>query len=216
MKKIRSLQILVYVVFGLLILQNSARDAYKGFMDGANWEYDRNGDRIKENKHLPYVYLDGSLFTHKTDTTVRIGSAYTLENINIISDIKVSQDIIKVPWWFDIIKILLVAFIVLLLFKMAKTVNKIIIMIYKGTTFNELCINHIRKTGMLMLMYSLADYAWQRLEYAEQTMLIRSPLKVVNTSAFNFEILLIAIFIFIIAEAFKQGGILKAEQELTI
>jgi hypothetical protein len=99
---------------------------------------------------------------------------------------------------------------------MAKTINKIIIMIYKGTTFSDLCINYIRKTGMLMLMYSLADYAWQWLEYAEQTMLIRSPLKVVNTSAFNFEILLTAIFIFIIAEAFKQGGILKAEQELTI
>jgi hypothetical protein len=47
-------------------------------------------------------------------------------------------------------------------------------------------------------------------------MLIQLPLKIINTSAYNFSIALLAIFIFIIAEVFKQGGKLKEQQDLTI
>ncbi|MDB5285420.1 MAG: hypothetical protein JWR05_369, partial [Mucilaginibacter sp.] len=60
------------------------------------------------------------------------------------------------------------------------------------------------------------DYAYQWLSFAEQSMLIQLPLKVINTSAYNFSIALLAIFIFIIAEVFKQGGKLKEQQDLTI
>jgi hypothetical protein len=36
MKKVRALQILVYIVFGLFVFQNMAADFWQGFKDGYN------------------------------------------------------------------------------------------------------------------------------------------------------------------------------------
>ena len=217
MKTIRTLQILVYVVFGLFLLQNILPGACKGFMEGANWEYNRmNGKELAEIKLLPSVFIDGNLITHQTGNVLKAGTDYTFNNVNIISDVRVNNKLIQTPWWFELIKFALALFAVIVFFKIAKTINKIILLIYKGTTFDEFCINQIRKTGVLILIYSFTDYAWQWLEYTEQRMLIHSPLKVINTATFSFEILLTSIFVFIIAEAFKQGRELKEQQDLTI
>jgi hypothetical protein len=217
MKTIRTLQILVYVVFGLFLLQNILPGAHKGFMEGANWEYNRmNGKELEEIKLLPSVFIDGNLITHQTGNVLKAGTHYTFNNVNIISDVQVNNKLIQTPWWFELIKFLLAVVNVWLLFLIARTINKILVMIYKETMFDEPCINLIRKAGVFMLAFSSVDYAFQWLSFAEQYMLIRPPLKVINTSAYNFSIALLAIFIFIIAEVFKQGRKLKEQQDLTI
>jgi hypothetical protein len=217
MKKIRSLQILVYIVFGLIVLQNAGVAFYEGvkegFTDAINDEYASKGMLI------PYVTLDKSLFLNNADTTLISGNKYTIQNIHLGADIRINKDFIKTPWWFKIVKVVLVLINVCnvwLLFSIAKTINKVLVMIYKETMFDEPCINLIRKAGAFMLAFSGVDYAYQWLSFAEQSMLIQLPLKVINTSAYNFSIALLAIFIFIIAEVFKQGGKLKEQQDLTI
>lgn len=208
------LQILVYIVFGLFVVQNMLPGAHKGFMEGANWEYNRmNG---KEIKLLPSVFIDGNLLVHQTGSVLKAGSDYTFNNVNIVSDVRVNNNVIQTPWWFELIKFLLVAVNVWLLFLIAKTINKVLVMIYKETMFDEQCVNLIKKNGTFMLAFSSVDYAYQWLNFAEQSMLIQLPLKVINTSAYNFSIALLAIFIFIIAEVFKQGSKLKEQQDLTI
>jgi hypothetical protein len=62
----------------------------------------------------------------------------------------------------------------------------------------------------------LADYAGQQVSYQVLIAKLHVPLKIINTSAFNFGTLVFAILVFILAEAFKQGARLKEEQELTI
>ncbi|MFA6085188.1 DUF2975 domain-containing protein [Mucilaginibacter sp.] len=217
MKTIRTLQILVYVVFGLFLLQKLLPGVHKGFMEGANWVYDRaDGEKTREGKLLPYVFIDGNLLVNKTDNVLKADTDYTFNNVNIISDVCLNNDIIQTPWWFELIKFLLAVVNVWLLFLIARTINKVLVMIYKETMFDESCINLIRKAGAFMLAFSSMDYAFQWLSFAEQWMLIRPPLKVINTSSYNFSIALLAIFIFIIAEAFKQGRKLKEQQDLTI
>jgi hypothetical protein len=78
------------------------------------------------------------------------------------------------------------------------------------------CIKQIKNIGILLLTYSLVDFGYQLITYYEQKLLIHSPLKVINTSSFDFVALIIAILVFIIAEAFKQGAKLKEDQALTI
>jgi hypothetical protein len=214
MKKIRSLQILVYIVFGLIVLQNAGVAIYEGakegFTDAINDEYASKGMLI------PYVTLDKSLFLNNADTSLISGNKYTIQNIHLGADIRINKDFIKTPWWFKIVKVVLVLVNVWLLFLIAKTINKVLVMIYKETMFNEPCINLIKEAGVFMLAFSGVDYAYQWLSFAEQSMLIQLPLKVINTSAYNFSIALLAIFIFIIAEVFKQGSKLKEQQDLTI
>jgi hypothetical protein len=214
MKKIRSLQILVYIVFGLIVLQNAGVAIYEGakegFTDAINDEYASKGMLI------PYVTLDKSLFLNNADTSLISGNKYTIQNIHLGADIRINKDFIKTPWWFKIVKVVLVLVNVWLLILIAKTINKVLVMIYKETMFNEPCINLIKEAGVFMLAFSGVDYAYQWLSFAEQSMLIQLPLKVINTSAYNFSIALLAIFIFIIAEVFKQGGKLKEQQDLTI
>jgi hypothetical protein len=106
MKKIRSLQILVYIVFGLIVLQNAGVAIYEGvkegFTDAINDEYTSKGMLIS------YVTLDKSLYLNNADTSLISGNKYTIQNIHLGADVRINKDFIETPWWFKIVKVVLV------------------------------------------------------------------------------------------------------------
>jgi hypothetical protein len=216
MKKVKALQYLVYIVFGLLILQNIAGDFYRGFKEGyEDGSYAaRNGNA--QRGPLVSVVLNGDLLTHQPDSGLRISPDYTLQNTTINTHIRLSKAADTKPFWVTGIDIILVFGIATILVLIAITINRIIKKIGDGNMFDEQCVQLIRKTASLLLVYALTDYVYQRFTYFENSRLIHAPLQVVNTSAFSFEALISAILVFIIAEAFKQGNRLKQEQDLTI
>jgi len=218
MKKIRLLQILVYVVFALLLLQNVAGAMYEGAIEGYNAvDYTSNGKKIAQGQLLPAVILDNKLVTQNAGEKLQFNANYTLSNINVLADVRINNPAVKdAPWWFDVAKIIFVVLTCFVLYKIASIINTIIKSIYDNTMFDEYCIKLISATGGYIVAYSILDYAYQWLNYAEAKMLLVGPLQVVNATAFSFEALLLAIFVFIIAEAFKQGAKLKEEQNLTI
>ncbi|MBD1392298.1 DUF2975 domain-containing protein [Mucilaginibacter glaciei] len=218
MKKVRALQILVYVVFGLLIIQNEGGALYKGFVEGFNpVSYTSNGDRVQNGLLLPYVLLDHNLVTHNINNELKINAGYTLSNITVVADISLDKKTANLsPQWFAPVKFLLIALTLQVLYTIAKTINQIIKSIYQDDMFSEHCIKLIRKTGIYIITYSLVDYIYSWLTYAERKILLGSTLVSVNNTSFSFEAVLLAIFVFIIAEAFKQGAKLREQQELTI
>jgi len=216
MKNIRTLQILVYIVFALLLLQNVAGDIYQGAVDGFNQQYSDKGARETATRVLPHVALDGSSFTGGKDTVLQAGNAYSVQNINVSADVTYDTKLVKTPWWFEWALAALVIFVAVLLFRMAYNINKVLGMIYKGNMFHADCYVLLRNTAALMLMFTLADYAYERFSYVQHTYIVLPPLKALDTASFNFGALLLAIFIFIIAEVFKRGSDLKEEQDLTI
>lgn len=219
MKKIRTLQILVYITFALFFLQNYAPSLYRGFIDGfADSINNSNGEL---NNHAPSgpaldAVLQGNIIPGTKNDTLRVGKDYLLRDINVTADILVVDAGAKTPEWLKVCRVVLVILIVRMLLYMASFSNRVIIDIYKGRMFEPQCIMLIRKIGIRMIIYAVADFAYQWTDYLKQTLLIHAPLKVINTITFDFGLLLSAILVFILAEAFKQGGKLKEEQELTI
>jgi hypothetical protein len=215
MKKVRALQILVYIVFGLFIFQNMAAGAWQGFKDGYN---DAGGENGPSAFHgLPLLAtIDGSFITQKTGGELKIGDNYTLKNIIVNGDININHDNIATPWLLTIIKISLMILIVVIMIRVAYTINKVIVKIVEGVMFEAECIKLIKNTGMMLLIYTLADYAWQQAGYHLLVTQLNRSLKIINTSRFDFAALMFAILVFIIAEAFKQAARLKEEQTLTI
>ncbi|MDN5287484.1 MAG: hypothetical protein JWR38_3758 [Mucilaginibacter sp.] len=215
MKKIRNLQILVYLIFGLLIIQNGAMDVVRGFKDGLN---DSRGldDATPVSGPALSTVIEGDFITHGTDNELKVGNDYTLQNINIYSDVKVKSGRRYDSLALTILKFLFELILFGIIIKIAVTINKIILNIAGGTMFEPDCIKLVTTTGIMIALYSLIDYVTQLVGYYEQKMLIHLPMKVVNTSSYDFGILICAILVFILAEAFKQGARLKEEQALTI
>ena len=215
MKKIRVLQILIYIVFGLFILQNVGDDMYRGFKAGFN-DY---GKDVKAatgpSKQVQISITEGKIITGNGTDTFNIGPKYNHQNVTIQTTVD-GKTFLPKPWWLTTTNIALLIITLYLLYKMATNINTVILNIYKGTMFDEQSIKLIQKTGLLVILFSVVDYAYQWYDYKEQLLTISESLKIDNTVAFSFGMLLCAIFVFIIAEAFKQGGKLKEEQELTI
>jgi len=215
MKKVRALQILVYIVFGLFVFQNMAADFWQGFKDGYN---DGMGATNGTKRYGPTLQatIDGSFISQKNNGEMKIGDDYTLKNIIINSDIVVNNDNISAAWSLNMIEIGLVLITTVILIRIAFLINKVIVNIVEGTLFEPQCIKRIKGTGTLLLLFTLTDYAGQQVSYQELIAKLHVPLKIINTSAFNFGTLVFAILVFILAEAFKQGARLKEEQALTI
>ena len=215
MKKIRRLQVLVYIAFGLFFIQNGAVDALRGFKEGV-----RDGMGLKSSGFTQgstlHPVIDGSFITHQTDGELRIGDDYIMGDINITSEVRVNADKLVTPWIIRVTTIVLMLSLIIIMGKMAYTINRIIQNIAEGNMFQLECIKQIKNIGILLLTYSLVDFGYQLITYYEQKLLIHSPLKVINTSSFDFVALIIAILVFIIAEAFKQGAKLREDQALTI
>ncbi|QTE37369.1 DUF2975 domain-containing protein [Mucilaginibacter gossypii] len=215
MKKVRALQILVYIVFGLFVFQNMAADFWQGVKDGYN---DGMGTIDGAKRYGPTLQatIDGSFISQKNGGEMKIGENYTLKNIIINSDIVVNNDNISVSWPLNAIETGLILITTLIVIRIAYLINKVIVNIVEGTLFEQRCIKLIKSTGMLLLLFTLTDYIGQQVFYQVLIAKLHVPLKIINTSAFNFGTLVFAILIFILAEAFKQGARLKEEQALTI
>ncbi|MES2276865.1 MAG: DUF2975 domain-containing protein [Bacteroidota bacterium] len=217
MAKIKALQYLVYIAFGLFILQDIATDAYKGFKEGYEDGAYAAGHDNRQRGPLLITVLNGDMLTHKPQGELKIDNDYTLQNISINTEVRLSAQAGTTPWWLETIFGIVTLSAAAILILVAITINKIIVKIAAGSMFDELCIKLIRQTARLLLLFTLFDYLYQRLAYFKNSRLIHGPfLSVANTSAFNFQVLLCAILIYIIAEAFKQGYRLKQEQDLTI
>jgi hypothetical protein len=215
MKKIRSLQIMVYIVFGALLLKGFIAGGLDAFKEGYGDVKNISDSNFRQSEAMPAV-IDGSILTHNDDGKLKINDKYLLENVNITADLRVNSDKVATPYVLTGLKWVFSFVLFIVVIKVAININRVIRQIADGTMFNRDCIKLISNIGMLLLLFSLVDFAQQQLAYYEQFLLTQGGLKVVNISTFDFGSLIIAILVFIIAEAFKQGAKLKEEQALII
>lgn len=215
MKKVRALQILVYIVFGLFIFQVMAADMWQGFKDGYNDGMNTTGGAKRYGPTL-HATIDGSFIAQKNNGEMKIGDDYTLKNIIINSDIVVNNANISAAWSLNAIEIGLVLIISVIVIRIAYLINKVIVNIVEGTLFEPKCIKLIKSTGTMLLLFTLIDYVGQQVSYQMLIAKLHVPLKIINTSAFNFGTVVFALLVFILAEAFTQGARLKEEEALTI
>jgi hypothetical protein len=215
MKKIRLLQIAVYIAFAALFLQDAAADAYEGFMEGWKDSAIQTQKSDRATKLIPGVLIDGASIADLKLGSLKPNDNYRLENVSINADLRVKKELAINPWWLKVLDVILVFGILYLLLKTAWIINNIIYNIYKGTMFRTEAVKLMREMGVLLILYFAADYIFQQVSYLESSM-INSPFKILNTSGFNFEALICGLLILIIADAFKEATQLKEEQELTI
>jgi hypothetical protein len=214
MKKIRTLQILVYITFILFFVQTYAPSLYRGFMDGwADYGKQALGGTTEP---VMATLLDANLIPGIKNDSLYVRKDYLLHDINIASYVRLTNKNITVPEWIKVIKVLSAMLMVTLLGYAASFTNRVISAIYEGSMFDAACIKLIRKIGINIFAYAVINYIYQWSDYLKQSAVIHAPLKVINTVQFSFATVLCAIFVFILAEAFKQGGKLKEEHELTI
>ncbi len=215
MKKIRSLQIMVYIVFGALLLKGLIAGGLEGFKEGYGDVKNVSDGSFRQSEVMPAVF-DGSILTHNDEGKIKISDKYLLENVNITADLRVNTDKVAIPYVLTGLKWIFSLALFIIVIKVAVNTNRVIKQIADGTMFDRACIKVISNTGMLLLLFSLVDFAQQQLAYYQQSILTQGGLKVVNVSTFDFGSLIMAILVFIIAEAFKQGAKLKEEQALII
>jgi hypothetical protein len=215
MKKIRLLQIAVYIAFAAFFLQDAAADAYKGFMEGWNDSAMQTEKPTLATRLIPDVTIDGNFINNFKGGKLKVNNNYGLENIGVTADLRVKEDLVNNPLWLTVCKVILVCGILYLLLRTAWIINTIIFNIYKGTMFRREAVKLMRQMGILLILYFVANYIYQQLSYFESS-LINSPFKIINASSFNFEALICGLLVLIIADAFKEATLLKEEQELTI
>jgi len=216
MKKIKALQLLVYVTFTLFMLQHVAPAMLHGFKEGYNDGYYAGRHNDKQRGPLVTAILNGDLIKKNFHPDTLTSKNYQFEDVSINANLRLTPIADTTPWWLTIVDVVVVFGIVALLFAVAFTINKIIVKIVDGTMFDDKCVALIKKTASLLLIYALADYAFEQINFFETDRLIPAPFKAINTAEFNFPVLVCAAIIYLIAEAFKQGANLKAEQDLTI
>lgn len=209
MKKIKKLQFLVYMALGLFVLQPVIQIICER-IDGNYVHYIR-----KPHSQTIRATLYGNFIAHQPDGRVQVNADNILQNMKVKAEVLVNNQV-RIPLWIIAINFVAEVTLMIISLRIAITINKIIVQIAGGTMFDGTCVNLIRKAASLLIMYALVDYAYQWIVYLKERLLIHAPLTVVNTSTFSFPVLICAILVFIIAEAFKQGGKLKAEQDLTI
>jgi len=215
MKKIRSLQILVYLVFGSFVLRAVAIGALQGLKEGYGDALSMNDDSFRQGTAINTV-INGNYLTNTTNGELKIGDKYILENVRIMGDMRVNHNKVDTPYIAVALKWILILGITIMAGMVAYNINRVIKKISDGSMFDRDCIKLISNVGALLTFLSLADYAYQQLSYLEQSQLIQAPLRVINTTAFDYSSFICAILAFIIAEAFKQGARLKEEQSLVI
>jgi hypothetical protein len=216
MKKIRLLQVAVFVVFAALILQVAAIDFYKGFMEGIGDDVENKINPEITTSLIPSAVIDARLINSSTDEKMQLNNNYRLENISINADIRVNDKSVKTTWWLIAFQVIIDVVIFILLVRLSYVIYIIIFNIYINAIFNKRSVNLIRQTGFLLIIYSVADYLSQQETYLKSKSLVNLPVTIINTSDFNFVLLLCGLLVLILAEAFKQGAKLKEEQEFTI
>lgn len=213
MKKVKLLQVAVYVVFAALFFQNAAQGLYKGFMDGYNGDVDKAG---VVTTVIPGAAIDPGIIVGARDGNKRLNADYSLEEINVNAYVRVNAKFMNTPSWLSALYITLAFAAFTVLAGIAYLINKVIYSIYEGSIFEGRNLKIIRWIGLSLIVYTIVDYSYQQVDFLVSKSLINSPIVILNASAYNFEVLMCGLLVLIIAEAFKQGAQLKKEQELTI
>ena len=213
MKRVRSLQIAVYIVFAALFFQNVAPGFYKGFMDGINGDVDKAG---VVTTVIPGAAIDPRLVPGVRDGNMQLNNNYSLEDISINAYVRVDAKFINTPSWLSVLNIILTFACFIILAGIAYIINKVIYSIYEGSIFETKNLEMIRQTGLLLIVFTIVDYALEQADFYLSKSLINSPVIILRSSAYDFEVLICGLLVLIVAEAFKQGALLKEEQELTI
>ncbi len=213
MKRVRLLQVAVYVVFAALFFQNVAPAFYKGFMDGINGDVDKAGVITSV---LPGAAIDPHLIPGAKDGNMQVNNNYSLEDISINAYVRVNAKFINTSPWLSALNMVLTFACFVILASIAYVINKVIYSIYKGSIFESKHLEMIRRIGLLLIVYTIVNYCFQQTDFYISKSLINSPVTILNASAYDFEVLICGLLVLIIAEAFKQGAQLKEEQELTI
>jgi len=206
MKKVRLLQIAVYVVFAALFFQDAAPGFYKGFMDGINGDVDKAG---VVTSVIPGAAIDPRLVPGVRDGNMQLNNNYSLENISINAYVRLDAKFINTPSWLSALNIFLTFACLIILAGVAYIINKVIYSIYEGSIFEIKHLEMIRRIGFLLIVYTMVNYGFQQVAFYISKGLINSPVTILNTSAYDFEALICGLLVLIIAEAFKQGARLK-------
>lgn len=213
MKKVRLLQVAVYIVFAALFFQNAAPGLYKGFMDGISGDVDKVGGITSV---IPGATIDPHLIVGARDGNRRLNADYSLEDISVSANVRVNAKYINTPAWLSALDIILAFACFIVLGGVAYIINKVIYSIYEGSIFESRRLKMISRIGLLLIVYTIVNYCFQQTDFYISKSLINSPVTILNASAYDFEVLICGLLVLIIAEAFKQGAQLKEEQELTI
>jgi len=147
---------------------------------------------------------------------MRLNANYSLEDVNLSANIRVDHKFINIPWWLFTLVIILAFTCCTILIRIAYIINKVIYSIYEGSIFETKKLQMIWQTGLLLIVFTIVDYGLEQADFYLSKSLINSPVIILRSSAYDFEMLLCGLLVLVIAEAFKQGAQLKEEQELTI
>ncbi len=213
MKKLKALQFLIYLVFGLLIIHDVLPGFTRGFIDGFRDGTNEAHGQPSKTQLLPAV-LKGDVLTQR-GSDLKINGDYTLQNIYLNADVQLNANA-QANTLLTTISAVLTLGVATLLVLIAISINKIVVSIVNGNMFESKSIRYLQRIGLLLLTYAVADVIYQRINIAILRDVIHTPLHVYNTTSFNFEVVICAILVFIAAEAFKYGAQLKTEQDLTI
>jgi len=216
MKRVKLLQIAVYIVFAAFFFQDAAADFYKGFTDGYTHGVGKLGNSAIETIVIPDARIDNRITGRIINGDMKINDNYQLEGVSIFADVRVNASLINKPLWLNAINWILVFGQVFLLGWIAWLINKIIDCIYAAAIFEYTSLRMIRQAGFLFIAYAVANYIYVQEDFFSNKYLVNSPVTMVNSSTFNFGMLLCGLLVLIIAEAFNQGAHLKREQDLTI
>ncbi|SDS64182.1 Protein of unknown function [Mucilaginibacter mallensis] len=213
MKRVRLLQVAVYIVFAALFFQNAAPGLYQGLMDSIRGDTDETG---VVTSVLPGAAIDPRLIPGTRDENMQVNNNYSLEDISINANVRVNAKFINTSSWLFALSIILTFVGFSILASIAYIINKVIYSIYEGSIFESKHLEMIRRIGLLLIVYTIVDYGFQQAAFYISKSLINSPVTILNASAYDFEVLICGLLVLIVAEAFKQGAQLKEEQELTI
>ena len=165
MKKVRLLQVAVFVVFAALILQVAAVDFYKGFMEGVSDGIENKANPEITTTLIPSTVIDARLIKGSKDEKMQLNNNYRLENISINADVRVNDKLVKSPWWLTVFQVIIDLVIFILLVRLCYMVYIIIFNIYINAIFNKRSVSLVRQTGFLLIIYSVADYLSQQETY---------------------------------------------------
>ena len=213
MKKVRLLKVAVYIVFAALFFQNAAPGLYQGLVDSIRGDTNETG---VVTLVLPGAAIDPRLIPGARDGSMQVNNNYSLDDISVNAYVRVNAKFINTPSWLSALNMILAFAEFAILASIAYIINKVIYSIFEGSIFESKHLEMIRRIGLLLIVYTVVDYGFQQAAFYVSKGLVNSPLTILNASAYDFEVLICGLLVLIIAEAFKQGALLKQEQELTI
>src|ERR1700748_2510146 len=106
MKKVRLLQIAVYISFSVFFIQNFSGDLIRGFKEGYNDGVATNASGSLPNSVLPSVAIENLLSNKASEAHINID--YSIENITISADVRLRDHLLTPPRWLLVCNVIIV------------------------------------------------------------------------------------------------------------